>query len=510
MTDPVAFTSIPGSGLVAPTFAFEVNSGGSYGTTSRMILQGYITSAGSLALNTPTPCASQQQADALCGPGSMLREMYRVAQAIAPAQPIWLEAVADPGTTKASWTITVGASPQPAPGAGYVVLCGKILQIAVLSTDTPTTIAANLAAAINGYYDSLTSAMLPVTATASAAIVTLTARHAGAIMNDFDYYVPPNSWNVFSGTLTYASVTAGTGTPPNMAGAFAAIGLQKADFVVSPFADATTLSAAWTFFGDAAGRWSWNQQVYGAYWFPVSGNFATRITAGLALANARQLVPIGRPGGFTNGTPTPSWIWVAERAALEAPWLSDIVTGRVSCNQSNRATLESLPPRDTTTWDNYNARNQLLQASISTNRVNASGQVTIDKTVTAYKTNPAGSPDTTFQGVQSIYQLGFGLPYIRYVVSQEQGNKSLKKENPASLQSVATLGDIKASLIGAVTTLENQGVFDDLATTAANMLLAINPDNSARVDCYLPLEEVQPFDILAVNATIYRQFAQAA
>ncbi len=159
----IGFVNIPGSGLTAPIFSFEVNSGGQYQQIDRLIFIGHKTAAGSLALNTLVPVADQQTVDTLAGPGSMLREMFRVGIDNAPAAPFYLMAVADLGTV-AAWNITVG--PLPGIGVGTLVIEGEYLPVTVGPTDTPTSIAQALAAAINGYYNVLTDAMLPLTASA--------------------------------------------------------------------------------------------------------------------------------------------------------------------------------------------------------------------------------------------------------------------------------------------------------------------------------------------------------
>ena len=68
MASPISFNYIPGSGLVAPIFTFEVNSGGQYQQLDRFILVGFKTSSGTQALYTPVPVSSQQQADTLHAP----------------------------------------------------------------------------------------------------------------------------------------------------------------------------------------------------------------------------------------------------------------------------------------------------------------------------------------------------------------------------------------------------------------------------------------------------------
>ena len=499
-----SFNQIPGSGLVAPIFAFEVGSGGAYAYATRLVLQGYKLAAGTMTGNNAVPCGSLAEADLLTGAGSMLREMFRVAGALAPAMPIWLQQIADPGTAKATWTMTLASL--PAPGQGWIEICGRKLVVAVGATDTVTTVAAAIAAAVNAYYDALTGAMLLVTATSAAGVVTLTARHAGAIMNDVDLYAEPVSSNVLgaAGVLTFATGTAGTGTP-DPSGALAALGDDPADFVVSPFGDSTALAAVGAAFGDSSGRWSWARMSYGAYWFPVSGTYSALVTAGLALPSARQIVPIGRYAT----SPTPSWIWIAERAALEAPWLSDIVTGNVSRNQTGRATLESRPPRDQSLIWNYSARNALAQSAISTCQVQA-GHIVVDKTVTAYKVNSAGQPDGVFRDVQSVYQVGLGLPFIRAGMWAEIGNKAIMDSNPGSLDSVVTVSDVKASFGHQITLLQQRGVFDNSAGTIAQMAVARNAGNRARVDMLAPIERVSPLDILAANAKFYTSLPAAA
>src|SRR5580700_8647529 len=123
----IGFNYIPGTGLTAPIFTFEVNSGGQFQDSTRLILIGHKTSAGTMALNTPTPVASQNDVDTFAGGGSMLREMFRVATANAPAQPIWIEAVADVGVAPV-WTVTIAS---PTAGVGTFDVNGQRIQIPI-------------------------------------------------------------------------------------------------------------------------------------------------------------------------------------------------------------------------------------------------------------------------------------------------------------------------------------------------------------------------------------------
>lgn len=499
MSTGVVFSYIP-SGLAAPGQIFEVNSGGQYQPQSRLVLVGYKTSTGSLALNTATPVASQNDADALAGPHSMLREMFRVAAANAPAQPIWLLAVDAPATAAAAKTLTFASA--PASGQGVIEICGRSIPIAVTATDTVTTVAAAFAAAVNAYYDTLDNAMLPVLATAALGVVTLTAVHGGAIMNDIDVAIPSSSSNVFSatGVVAIAQSVIGSGSP-DISGALASLADDPADFIASPFADAASLTAASTALNDTSGRWSWARQSYGHYWTMSTGSASALTTLGLSL-NDRHITVAGR----WVGSVSPSWEMIAARAALESTWLSDMTLGGVSRNQTGRVMQGVRGPRDRSVLWGYSARNLLLNNGVATATVDSSGNVLVDKTVTTYRTGTAGQPDTVFRDIQAMYQASLGLGYIRAVIAQEHGQKAFAGANPGNLGAISTPADIKASFIHAYSTLVDQGVFQDADAMARNIVVRANATNPARCDVLLPLERVNPLDIIACNAMFYQAF----
>jgi phage tail sheath gpL-like len=502
MTGVIGFNNIPGSGLTAPIFAFEVNSGGQYDTTSRLILAGHKLAAGSLALNTPTAVASQADVDAFAGPGSMLREMYRVAVKNAPVQPIWIEAVAEPSGVAPVWTIPIGTLPGVAALAA-IEIQGERISVSVAAADTPTILAANLAAAINAYYNTLTNAMLQVTATSSGANLVLTGRHVGAIMNEIDIYVPTDVvGNVLtlSGVYSLTATTAGTGVP-TLSSALAALGDDPADFIVMPWSDSTSTAAYAATTNDQSGRWAYNRQSYGHVWSVNTATFSGATTFGLAL-NDRHLTALRRLSGCIS----PSWVWAAGICAAVAPWLSDCVTGNVSRNQTGIVVRGVRGVRDRSLLDQYTARNTLNNSGVSTFTQSVDGVVMIDKIVTTYRTGPLGQPDTVFRDVQSVYQVSGGLGYIRAQLATEQGQKGLADSNPGNLAAITTPADIKGSFVHAYVELCARGVFENEDAFTRNVQAVRDRQNPARVNVYAPMDRVNPLDILATNATIYAQF----
>lgn len=502
----IQFDNIPGSGLVAPIFAFEVNSGGQYTSVDRMILVGHKTSAGAIALNTLTPVGSQQDADYYAGPNSMLREMARLAFANAPATPVWLLAVDDATLTARVDTITIG-SPALVPGQGVLEINGERISIGITATDTTTTIAAAVAAALNTYYNATSGAQLPMTATSSAAVVTWTAAHKGVLYNEIDIYIPTDVSNVFaiSGSVVGANSVAGAGSPTAINTALATLGDSPADVIVCPWSDSTSTGYYTSLTNDVSGRWAWNRQSYGHVFSASRGNFSALTTLGLSL-NDRHLSVLGCFAPGSHGTPHMSWQWITAAAARLYPRLTDVTTGSIARAHDGLSLIGIRPPRDRSIWPNYNSLNALNNSGISTWKIAADGTVCLSKVISTYRIGVSGNPDAVFRDVQTLFQASEGLKYTKSRCADLFGQKALANSNPGSLGAIVTPVDIKAGLVAIYSELCNFGVYQDADIFAKLVQVKINANNPDRVDVFMPIETVNPLDILAVNATFYKQY----
>lgn len=494
---PIGFNTIPAN-LVAPIAAFEVNSGGQYEASSRLVLLGHKTSAGSLAVATPSRVVTVQEAAALTGPGSMLYQMFVAARRNAPVQDIWVVAVAETGAAQTR-TITVGSVPA-AGGYGLIDVEGERLGVTVAAGDTANTVAANIAAAINAFYDALTGGRLGVTAAAATNVVTVTARNTGALSTEFDMHIPADVPNVFTTSwLTIADGVAGSGVP-TLTNALAALGDDPADMIVNPWADTTSLDAVKTALADVGGRWDPTRMAWGHGFGVVSGNTGAFTSLGLGRDNRHESI-----AGRVSTTPQPSWVWAAALAAQSYLWLQDITLGNVSRNQTGRVVQGLKSPRDRSLWPNYATRDALNRSGISTWSVNAGGEVVIDKFVTTRRTDAFGQPDTTFRDIQAMFQVSGGLSYIKAQWYSHHGQKAISDANPRGLLAITTTKDQEATLIAAYTELCARGVFENKEYFAANVRVERNAQNPARCDAFLPIDRTNPLDIFAANATFYAQ-----
>ena len=496
------FNYIP-STIVAPITSFEVNSGGQFQNESRVLLVGFTGDDRKMAHNLVTFPASIKEARRFCGAGSMLFDEYRRVIKNG-ATDVWIMSLADTGSKEVR-TLTLGDMPANG-GVGYLDIHGERLQITIGAGDDAVAVASAMNAAINSYYDLQTDAELHFTSEVNSNVVTLTARHAGAIFNDVDIYVPEHTHNAFSGTgLTVATTTPGSGDP-DTSPVLAAINEDPWDFVLSPFSDAANMERYQAFLSDVSGRWAWDRQEYGHVFTGLVGTTSEITTHGSSY-DTRHVTTIYQSKGAGNADPI--WGWMVAQVARVANWLRDGTNGGVSRNQTGLVVETLHAPRDRSSWPQYASRNAFLQMGISTWKVDSAGRVIIDKIITHHQTEQ-GAPDTVFRDIQSIFQIVYALRKFRARLAYEHGQKVAADDNPGDLQAISTPADVDATLIHTHAELVAGGVLENTVAFAERSRVERNADNPNRYDIYAPLDRANPLDVLAANATIYAQYRATA
>lgn len=484
--------------LTAPIFTFDVESGGQYENENRMVLLGHGLSTGTLAEGALAICGSVTTARELAGRGSMLESMFIRARQNAPAQEIWLGRVADTGTAEIR-TVTIVSVPA-AGGQGVLQIAGEAVSISLDAGETVSSAATKLAAAINAYINPITKISLPVTASAAAAVVTLTARHKGTYATGLDVFTPVvDGGNAFADSISLATTTAGAGVP-DVSTVLAAMNDDAFEMVVSAFGDDANRTVLDSFHNATSGRWSYAQQLYGHVFYPKAGTESELVTSAAAKDSWHvTMLPRFASGGFA----TPDYEWAAAFAARIAAWSGGGSNGDVSRNQTGLVVDGVKAPRDRAYWPDYATRESLLKNGVSSWKVDRSGNVMIDKLITQSQTIN-GVPDTTFRDVQKIYQLMYALKKFRADLAAEHANKAIADDNPANLPAIATVRDIKATLVHSYRQMA--GILENADAAALTMSVVRNSDNPNRVDVVLPLDFINPLDIFAGLARVYSQF----
>jgi len=494
-------SNIPAN-LTAPIFTFDVTSGGAFENENRLIILAHGLDAGALDVDKIAVCGSSMDARILAGAGSMLETMFQIARLNAPSQEIWIGRVADTGTAEQR-TITIGTVPA-AGGQGILQIAGESVSAQINAGDTANAVAASLAAAINGYYNRLNKVSLPFTAAVVTNVVTLTARHKGAYASGLDIFIPVlDTVNAFDGLLTFATSVPGAGVP-SVANVLAAMNDDPFEMIASAFGDAANLTLLDTFLNTVSGRWSYAQQIYGHAFYPATDTSSNLVTKALSKDTWHlTMIPRFTAGGFAE----PDYLWVAGFTARIAPWAGGGANGDVSRNQTGLMVQGLSAPRDRNYWMDYATRDTMLKNGVSTWKIDRSGNVLIDKIITQQQTTN-GAPDTTFRDIQKIYQLTYALKKFRADLAAEHSNKAIADSNPSNLVSISTVKDIKATLFHSYQQMS--GVLENSEAALAAMVVTRDSDNANRVNVSLPLDFVNPLDILAGLATAYSQFAIAA
>ena len=483
--------------IVAPLLAFDIESGGQFSSELNLILLGFGTAEGALAAGQISICSTVNEARRLAGRGSMLESMFIRSRKNAPAQVIYIGRVADTGTAEVR-TMTVGVIPA-AGGQAVVLIGGESVSIDVAAGTGANDVASALSAAINSYFNALTKKSMPFTATVSANVITLTARHKGVYANKLDIFVPVlEGGNVFTATnLTMATTTPGTGNP-DLSNILAAMGDDPFEAMAVPFSDSANLALLDNFL---TARWGYDQQLYGHAVYPFTGTDSEINLKGVARDTWHlTLLPIIAGGG--NGTP--DYEVVAAEFSRALPMLGSGSDGRVSANQSGLVVSGVLAPRDRNYWPDYPTRNAWLQNGVSAWKVDRSGDVIIDKLITQQQTTN-GVPDTALRDIQAVYQLTYALKFIRAQLAYEHSNKAIADDNPANLDSIVTVRDIKATIVHSCIALSRRGVLEFDNDIAGQITVTRNLDNPNRVDIILPMDRVNPLDIFAGLARVYAQ-----
>ena len=374
------------------------------GMPRRLLLIGHKLDAGNAKLDTIQAVSTEADAVALYGEGSVLVQMWRAAKNNADlGLPIDCIAIATGESAQAAKsTIVVNNSGANLSQAGEVMLYigGVRVAVGVSTTDTATTVAARLTAAINA------NAKLPVTAThaPSTANIVVTAKTAGLIGNGIDIRTLHYDDDALPASLSLTiPAMSGGAVSPNITPVIAAMGMYRATEIVCPFTDSTTLALLEA---EMAARWQANNMQDGAICTALRGT-ESAISTWLNTRNSPHVHTIATNNDCTN------------------PWETAAMAGAVI--ESMAATDPAVPHTDVTLSGYMGPRvgehwtidqlNNLLVAGASPLRINQDGSGNLLRMVTNYTQTANGAADRSMAELCWIKTMSY---YRWFVVTEYQ------------------------------------------------------------------------------------------
>lgn len=489
----ISFNNIP-SNIRVPLFYAEVDNSkaNSGATTYRSLIIAPMDASGTGVAGTPVLCSSAASAKTIGGVGSVLHLMVKTYRASDNFGELWVLPVADAsGSAHATGALTVGSSSTDS-GTVELYVAGVLIEVPVTSSDTPTAVAAHIAAAVQAKLS------LPVNAAVSGtnpAQVVFTAKNGGTIGNDIPLvlnylgaaggqYTPPGM------TLTITPMSGGS-VNPDITNALANLGDTTFDYICMPFTDSTNLASMRAFLSTKTGRWAWNQQLYGHCFTAYFGTVAGLTTFGNS-RNDEHLTVMG-----VNGAIHPSWMWAADMCGTAAVSLRADPAKPLQTLQLSTVTAPPQAYRFQLT-----DRNTLLWDGISTFICNADNSVSLENVITTYQTNGFGEPDDSYLQVETLYTLAYALRYMKSKVTSNFSRVKLGSTTDTydAGAAVVTTETIRSFLLAAYQDLVYSGYCQNYAAFKAGLVVERNATNPNRVDVLWPGVLINQLRIMALLA----------
>ena len=411
----ISFNTIPSNTLVPLFYAEMDNQAANTAQDSgASLLIGHASNGAEIVANSLVLMPSADYARQICGAGSQLARMVEAYRQTDPFGELYVIAV--PEATGAAATVTLTVTGEATESGTVNVYVGRTrVQAPVTNGDNVTTIASSIKDAINAV------PALPFTASSSAGVVTLTARHKGLCGNEIP--VSLNYYGFGGGEVLPAGVqiavatgTAGTGAPV-LTGAVAAMADEPFDYIGLPFNDTASVNTLVTEMNDTSGRWSYARQLYGHVYTAKIGTLSELVTAGDQFN--QQHITLA---GYEKETQTPADELAASRTARAAVFIRND-----PARPTQTGELVGMLPAPKGKRFTMTEQQTLLSHGVATAYVE-SGVLRIQRDVTTYRKNAYGVADNSYLDSETLHTSAYVLRKLKSVITSKYGRHKLASD----------------------------------------------------------------------------------
>lgn len=339
----------------------------------KVCIIGQKLASGTLAVGEIVEISRAQEAIALFGQGSIGAEQVAFFKKANRNTPLYVTALADDGASvKATGTFTFTGAVSAATVLRFKI-GGRQVRLTALTTDTVTTLATKLAAAINADLD------MVATAGSALGVVTVTARHGGEVGNEINLRVDTKAQPLPAGLAVAIAAMAGGAGNPDVQDALDLMTSTWFTKLTHPWNDATNMAATAEFLRVrylATSKLDCHGFVFKGGTYGQLGTFG-------ALTNSAFLT-----AGGLNKSPTSSWAIAAVACGLAAFHLNND-----PARQLRSLIMPGVEAPDTADQFIDDENDLLLRTGISTFDCLSDGTVTISRMITTYKTSNLGIAD---------------------------------------------------------------------------------------------------------------------
>jgi len=461
-------------------------------TQARVIIIGQQTGAATVAEGSVNLVTSVDQAKLFFGVGSQLADMVSFFNANNSRIELRCIPLDDAGVAGEQEITVTGTA--TAAGTLALYMGGRRVIVVIAEGDTPTVIAAAIAAVIQANTDLLYSA------TSAVGVVTIVAKNAGEWTESIPVKINPftaqrgGSEADPAGT-SYGIASSVTGiTNPDLATAIAAIPDDVFNYFVQPYTDATNMTLWDT---ELIRRMNAMVQREGHGFNSRAGTVGTLTTYGN-----------GRNGKFNTTMDSGVSDFMPEHAC------ASMYAGRGSLRASNdpavpwtgvnQGRLVGWIPDFEENRRSFDERNILLDNGVATHEVSKDGVVFISREITNFQKNSLNQPSDTFLDSQTPLTLSFIRQSFLARMSNSFGEGYKLADDGATItggQKIATPAIIRADIVAWATLLVNENIIENLDQFEADLVVERDPSDVNRVNVVLPPDLVNQLRIIAGKMT---------
>ena len=452
------------------------------------LLIGQVLPGADVTVDESITISSTANARSQFGSGSVLAlmaEQYFKAR----TRPINCLPIADDSSAVAAIkTITLAGDAGDRSSAA-IYIGGKRIQFAVARNASASDVASEMQIAIAADQN------LPMVATVSASVLTLTAKNKGLTGEDIDvrlnFYGADNGEG-FSGNLTanIETATAGAGNP-SIADALANIAAQRYEIIVSAFNDVANIDIIRDACDDSiTGRWGPAEMLYGHVIYGKSASYAGCVSYGLT-RNDQHASCVG-----VHGNLEPSWLWATAVAAA--------VNNAIDADPARPfQTLELKGITAPAILNRFTAgeREQLLSSGIATWKVADDGRVLIERVVTTYRENEAGDADRSYLDANTMFTLSLYARYTKSRWDQAFPRHKLAKDNTALRPGakIMTPKIARQFLIGTYQELMDLGLVESIESFKNELIVEVSDQDPNRLNIVLVPDLINQLRVTAIR-----------
>lgn len=424
--------------------------------------------SGSLAANTPTSVFSDTQAADFAGVGSIAHQMVTAALNANRRISLSLVLVDEAGGAQAATGVCTLAGTPTASGTLAVKLGAVRFELPVLTTSTPSTLAADVVAAIGQRPE------LGLTAAAVADAITFTAKAKGTLGNKLKVLVT----SAAAGITTTAVTMAGGSVDPDITNALTSIFNAKHKIIATAFDDASNLGKLRSHLDNVSS----STEIRGAVaWFGCTGTMGAAIAQAAALNNGRMYAALLR------NTASLPWEVGAAMASMDA-FEED------PARPLNTLPLNGIEPPAVADYLSRAEQENLLYNGVTPLEVGAGNTVQIVRAISSYTLNAAGAPDVSLLDRTTIKT----LDYFRETVVNDQRIRFSRDKVTAR-----TLRQVRERAIELAFRLEDLEILRYVKDYLADFLCELDAQDPTRINIKIPSPVVPGLNILAARFDLY-------